>query len=644
MAIDVETKDPDINTLGPGCRRPGCHVVGVGFAIEDGPKHYLPMRHAGGDNLDVNSVLTYLREQAKVFRGDLVGAYLNYDMDWLLTEGVDFQPRFWRDVQNAAPLIYEHHDYYSLDAIAHRLGIPGKDETLLRQAAQEYGVDPKGGMWQLPARFVGPYAEQDNLLPLQILRRQDREIAEQDLGRVWDLESRVLPVLVRMRRRGVRIDLERLRKIEDWSLNAEAAALKEVEHLTGCHIGVGDVWKPDLFAAPLKQIGINLGKTAAGKDSVDKDILKGIDHPVARLLSRARKVNKLRTTFAASVRKYMVNGRIHCTFNQLRVTDDMTGSNKGARYGRLSCVDPNLQQQPTRDDEFKEWRCVYLPDEGKEWCSADYSQQEPRWLVQLAETLRLPGAKEAAQLYRDDPDADNHTMMTKLVHGDATVDQWIANEPKVFKGKRDECKIVFLARCYGQGGASLCGDLQLPIRYAIFYRERGRRADYFADRAEAFAALQREEGGMAAGRVQAVAGTEGQAIIDNFDRRLPFVGGCAKAVEEKAKERGWIKTLSGRRCRFPQRDDGSYDWAHKGLNRYIQGSSADQTKETMVAMDAEGIELQLQVHDEVDWSIGSREEALKGAEIMRTTVRLSVPFKVDIEVGPSWGEIKGIAA
>jgi len=190
----------------------------MSFAIEDGPAFYLPIRHASGENLPVENTLGYLREQASKFKGDIVGANLQYDLDFLAQEGVTFNPRFFRDVQIAEPLLDELQNSYSLNAIAERHGIPGKDQILLEQAAQAYGVNPKSGMWQLPPEYVGPYAEQDARLPLQLLSRQERRIDEEGLWGIYDLESRLLPVLVKMRRRGVRIDFDKLEYVENWSL------------------------------------------------------------------------------------------------------------------------------------------------------------------------------------------------------------------------------------------------------------------------------------------------------------------------------------------------------------------------------------------------------------------------------------------
>ena len=635
VGFDCETKDPFLKQLGPGCRRSDSHMIGFSFAFEDGPDFYVPLRHEGGDNVeDLDQALAYLRYNAKHYKGILTGANMQYDLDWSSTEDVRFPGvSFFRDVQVADPLICELHQNYTLEAIAARHNMPGKDTELLIDAARHYNVDPKGGMWQLPARYVGPYGGMDARLPLKILRRQERIIDEQELQEVFDLECRVLPVLVKMRQRGVRISDERLKGIEDWSLDQEAESLAKVKHLTGVSVAVGDVWKSGALAPALEAIGVKVPTTMGrGKEpspSIDKELLAGIDHPVAKAIAWARKTNKLRTTFAQSIRRHEINGRIHCSFTQLRKTAE-DGNPRGAAYGRLASENPNMQQQPSRDEFAAMWRGIYLPEEGAEWGALDYSQQEPRVLVHYAELCNLPGAQAAAQRYRDDPSTDNHDMMTRMIHGTATVDSWAKD---VYKKQRFNCKQLFLGKCYGMGGAKLCDKLSLPTRWAVFYRQRGKQAVYFDTQKEAVAHATNT-----GGNAWRAAGREGQAIIDKFDEKLPFVKKLALKCKKKAEQVGFIKTLSGRRCRFPEKPNGGYDWSHKALNRLIQGSSADQTKKALVEADAAGHYIQLQVHDEIDGSFTSRAAAEQAAEIMCNTYDMNVPFMVDIEMGPSWGE------
>jgi len=606
VAFDIETRDPQLKKLGPGVRRDG-YIIGYSFAIEDGPAHYVPFRHEGGDNLDAATAIDYLRQQAKVFKGTLVGANLQYDLDYSAEEGIVFRDAAWfRDIQVAEPLIDENHFSYSLDAIAKRRGMAGKYEDTLDDAADAYRINAKSEMYQLPARYVGQYAIVDTRLPLDILRRQERDIEEQDLWEVFNLESRLLPVLVKMRRRGVRIDFSQLEKVEQWAMEEGHKQLAFVKDETGVDIGIGNVMVARALEMALVKIGVTVPRTEkTNQPSIKGDFLDSVKHPVADALKRARKVDKLRTTFAASIRRHAVGDRVHCTFNQLR-TVRSEGDEKGARYGRLSSTDPNLQQQPARDDFAPMWRSIYIPEEGKLWGSCDYSQQEPRMSVHYSEKARCQGATKAGDKYRNDPTTDNHTMMARLIYG-------YSDSESPTKKHRSHAKNIFLGLCYGMGGAKLAKSLGMATKFIT----------------------------LKSGAMVEVAGDEAQTVLDTFNRQVPFVSQLAKMCENKAKRTGYLKTLSGRRCRFPWlEEEKKYDYVFKALNRLIQGSSADQTKHAMVEADAAGFRLQLQIHDEIALSVENREEGEALGKLMCECVKLNVPSKVDVEIGPSWGEAK----
>jgi DNA polymerase I-like protein with 3'-5' exonuclease and polymerase domains len=618
IGLDTETCDPTLKKLGPGVRRGG-FIAGISFALSEVQAHYLPLRHLGGDNVeDPARALAYVRDQAATFDGEVVGANLQYDIDFLAEAGIEFPLATFRDVQVAEPLLDELQYSYSLDSILGRHGMELKVEEVLRKAALEFKIDPKADLWKLPARYVGAYAEGDAIRPLQLLKRQEEQLREQGLWDVWNLESAVLPCLVRMRRRGVLVDFDRLDKIDRWSRAQETTVWGEVLRMTGVSIAVGDAMKPELLARAFEKENITPPRTAKNKPSITKEWLEALDHPLGKLMRQARKMSQLRSTFVSSIRAHAVNGRIHCTFNQLRKTsDDESGDEEGARYGRLSCSDPNLQQQPARDPEIGPmWRSIYRPEAWGKWGQLDYSQQEPRWAVHVAvasgaariSPAGYNSACEARDRYINDRNTDAHTLFTAMVHGEHVYKL----DKKELKLLRDPAKNIYLGICYGMGGPKLCRQLGLPTK-VIAHWKTGRRIE--------------------------VAGDEGQALLDRVNERVPYVKKTAEAVEAVAKERGYVRTISGRKCRFPVDDQGNPDWTFKAFNRVIQGDSADQTKTALVELDRAGHYLQLQVHDEFDGTFPDEKAAREAADIMETCTPCHVPAKVDVGWGDSWGEI-----
>ena len=605
VSIDTETKDPSLKELGPGVRRGG-RVVGISFAIEDDDRaYYLPIGHATGTNLPQDQVLAYMRQQATDFTGSIVGANLAYDLDYLAEIGIVFRNAEWfRDIQIADPLINELHLKYSLDAIAERWGCPLKAEELLRDAAAAYRINPKSGLWVLDPAYVGEYAEADAKIPLLILRRQERTIDEQDLWQIYNLESNVLPVLVKMRRRGVKIDIERLQRIKNWCRSEIHQELSNIHFHTGIQLITDDLSLTAPLVPVFEKVGIKVGKTKQGKPNIDQRLINSSQHPAILSLGKSKKLLKLLRDFAGSVERHLTGDRLHCVFNQVkRVKDgDQDGDDtSGAAYGRLSTEHVNIQQQPARDEFAKEWRSIYLPDDDKQWCSCDFSQQEPRMTTHYAAITRCPGGLVAAEAYRNDPTMDNHNFMTRITG---------LGEKYGWEKGRKYAKTIYLGMCYGMGGAKLCRSLGLPT---------------------AKMALDN-------GKIIEIAGEEGQKIIQQFNNQAPYVKALAKKCEEKAKKAGVIITLLGRHCHFPLDALGNYEWTHKALNRLIQGSSADQTKLAMVQADEAGLQLQLQVHDELCMSVANVQEAEALADIMRNSVQLELPMKVDIELGNSWGD------
>lgn len=274
----------------------------------------------------------------------------------------------------------------------------------------------------------------------------------------------------------------------------------------------------------------------------------------------------------------------------------------GTVTGRFSYSNPNLQQVPARNAEIGPMiRGLFLPEEGELWGAFDYSSQEPRLVVHYASLLKLTGAQEFADQYNVDANTDFHQMAADIV-----------GVP------RKQAKDINLGLFYGMGKNKLAEQLGL---------EFGDAKDLFAE----------------------------------YHGKVPFVQQLADYVVNRASNKGVIRTLLGRKCRFNKWEPNAYgtykpmsyedayaehgpaikrSFTYKALNRLIQGSAADQTKAAMVALHKEGIVPLIQVHDELDISVAEPDMGLKIQEIMQDCVDMQIPSVVDAEFGPSWGEAK----
>jgi DNA polymerase I-like protein with 3'-5' exonuclease and polymerase domains len=653
VGYDVETKDPclSLQGVGPGYFRGIGHVAGFGFACEGGGSYYLPVRHEGGGNMDLQEVLRYMRGQAATFCGELVGANLPYDCQWSRTDGIMFKPAMYRDVQIAEPLIDELQMSMALEDIGERRNIDAKHEDLLNDAAEAFNFagkdykDVKKNLHKLHSKYVGEYCARDAGSPLEILRSQEIDINKYDLWAIWNLESKVLPVLMKYAQRGVLIDQDKLEQIEKWAFAQASEALKIVRSSTGIEVDVKNVWKKGALIPVFAKLGIHMHVLKVNKKGQkDFQIDQALFHankelPAVKAIAWARKVSKL-LQFAGQVRTTLCpDGRIHCKINQIAMENE-DGEQAGARFGRTSCMNPNLQQQPSRDEFAKEWRSIYIANPGCIWGCLDYSQQEPRWVTHFAKATyvqpgsemakqlkfagHLKGAAEACQAYWDNPLLDNHTFMAELTGL-----------------KRSHAKIVYLGICYGEGGAKLCHDLGLPTAWAVSVPGRGQQKFQTQDEAMEYCA----RAGIKP-RYWECAGEEGQKILDTMDTRAPFIRQLSNVCKYMAETRGWVRTAGGRILHFPRRADGSFDWAHKALNRVIQGTSADQNKAAMVAIDEQEPDafIQLPVHDEIDGSFVDIAQARRCKKIaMECMGQTNVPFRVDDEYGANWGYIEAAA-
>ena len=592
IAVDLETYDPHLMTCGPGWATGRGHIVGVGIATESW-KGYFPIRHQGGGNLDEDIVLRWLRNTLASEKRDVIFHNALYDVGWLRREGVHVGGKIL-DTIVAAPLVNENRYSYSLDNLGEFYCNEKKDESLLQNAALSFGVNPKSEMYKLPSKFVGPYGEQDAALTLKLWQKLKIEIQEQGLEKILDMECRLIPLLLEMRWRGVRIDEQ---KADDVSkkLSIEEQKLQvEIKRKYGAEV---NLWANASLEAIFEQNKIWFPRTAKGMASFQKDWLEGHEHELPQLIVRARKLNKARTTFIDKmIKDHCFDGRIHAEAHAMR------NDRGGTVSGRFSYSNPNLQQVPARDPEIGNLiRSLFIPEDGCQWGVFDYSQQEPRLTVHYADRMNLAGAKDAVVEYTE-KNADFHQIVADM-----------ANIP------RKQAKTINLGLSYGMGKEKLIKELGIDDTEAEgLFQQYHNKVPFIRGLQDQCARVAMERG-----YIRTFAGRRCRFNLweDRYERTLPL------PYEEAQEKYG---------------DNLKRSYTYKALNRLIQGSAADMTKLAMLGLWEEGIVPHLQVHDEVDISVENTEQADKIAEIMETCVELAVPLLVDKELGSSWGETKEI--
>jgi DNA polymerase I-like protein with 3'-5' exonuclease and polymerase domains len=582
-------------------------VVGVSVSVVDG-SWYFPIRHLGGGNMDVNNVVRFLDDLLS--REDLwiVGTNLQYECEGLDSLGIGISGKLL-DVQLAEALLDEERwSGYDLDTLAlDHLGI-GKDETLLKEAASAYGIDPKSQLWKLPSWYVGPYAEWDSMAPLRIIEKQLPLLKEQNLLEIFEIESRLLPLLWQMRRNGIPVDLG---AAEELDKTLARDYVKHQKLYTSKFGGTIDEWSGPQIAAKCDELGLKYPHTVKGNPSFEGDWLDNQEHPFFQLVADLRELSRFKDTFVKKlIFENQIKGRIHCQWKQL------ANDEGGTRTGRMANANPNIQQTPAGKYRMtgkpspigQAIRAMFRAPKGEKWLKMDWSQQEPRILTHFAALCDFTGAKLARMAYQKDPMMDFYKFMMESANID-----------------RRPAKDMYLGRCYGMGIKKMAKKLNCS-------EEEARR------------------------------------ILGNFDEKVPFVKQIAESCSNSAQKRGYIKTLLGRRRHFTlwepmnswqlRQDNPNMDtrplplhlaqdkWpklqlqranTHKALNALIQGSAADMIKAALLKIhDETGIVPWMAVHDEIDMGVKDDAQAKQCQEIAEHCVDMTVPIRIDAELGDHW--------
>ena len=588
IAIDLETRDPNLTTMGSGSVRRDGEVIGIAVAVE-GWSGYFPINHEGGGNMDRALVLDWFEEvlhtqATKIFHNAM------YDVSWIRSMGFQIQGGII-DTMIAASLCNENRWSYTLDSVAKEYIGMGKNEKLLQEAAKSWGINPKSEMWRLPAPLVGEYAEQDAVVTLKLWTAMKHELSKQDLWDVFNLETNLFPCLVDMKFKGVRVDVVKAEETKKSLAITEKDMHRDIQKLAGFDV---EIWAAASIAKAFDKVKLPYDRTEKGAPSFTKNFLATHPHELPKLINQAREINKANTTFIETILKHEHNGRIHSDINQIRSDDG------GTVTGRFSYSNPNLQQIPARHKELGPLiRSLFIPETGTKWGCFDYSQQEPRILVHFSSLLRLEGSQMIVDQYNA---------------GEADFHQMIADMAGI---ERKQAKTINLGLMYGMGKNKLMAELGLLKEAA-------------------------------------------EKLIKTYHQRAPFVKMLSDAVSRRADDSGKIRTIGGRLCHFDLWEPHGFGikkplphadalrehgpgikraFTYKALNKLIQGSAADMTKKSMLALYQEGVVPHIQIHDELDISVESPEQIEKITEIMESAITLEVPNKVDYEEGSCWGDI-----
>jgi Mesyanzhinovviridae DNA polymerase len=624
IALDTETKDDALAAdRGSGWAARQGYVCGVSVAYRaeaDVRALYIPIRHPDTQNFDPAQIYAWLKDHIAADPRFVTQNGL-YDWGWLRTEADIRMPAGERleELGALSTLVDENRYQYGLNALCEWRGLPGKDESLLREGCNTLSLitnkrkkfKPQSYIWQLPARFVGPYAEVDAADTLRLYEDLNPILDRENTRAAYRLECDLLPMVLEMRRRGVRIDVAAAEQARDLLLAKRDAVLAEISDKLGTPVSMSELARNKWLAETFDREGIKYPRTAKNNPSFtggQKGWMDRHGHWLPPLICKADKYHMAGVNFVSKfILDYVVNGRIHAEIHPHR------SEANGTKSFRFSYSDPPLQLMSSRDEELTPLiRGLFLPEEGEVWAGCDASQQEFRLAVHYAAVHNVPKTNIALERYASDPDTDFHAFAAQLTGLD-----------------RKHAKNVNFAKIYGAGVRKF---------------------------------------GIMIGRPE----SEAKAIYAQYDRELPFLRALGQIYKSIAARQGYITLYDGARRHFDKWAPGGawekgagpceraeaerrladpqHPWFGKGplyradirnaLNALIQGSAARHTKLWMRAVWREGIVPLLQMHDALECSVATRKQAEMVAQLCVDAIKLRVPMRVDLKFGRNWGNAK----
>ena len=552
--------------------------VGFSLAVAKGKACYIPVQAVERDVLDLKAVLDQLAAVLTDPSLTLVGQNIKYDYKVMARQGIMLRCRFF-DTMVAAWLLDSERSSYSMDNLA---------AQLLNYRTIHYTdvVEKDQTLADVELERVTDYSAEDADITYQLYELFRPQLESEGLAAIFsDLEMPLVGILADMEIAGIRLNAEQLRAYS-VQLEEELTRLED-EIFVHCGRRFNVRSTKELQTVLFEELGLPPVKKTKTGQSTDNYVLMELTrtgNKVPELVLDHRLLSKLKSTYVDALPQ-LVNpdsGRLHTHYIQT-----------GAATGRLASKDPNLQNIPVREESGRHIRKAFVPDAGCSFLSADYSQIE---LVVLAHLSGDPMLQEAFRENRD-----IHRQTAAVLYG--------VEEAEVTPEQRRIGKTINFGVIYGMSAFRLARDMRIPRRDADEFIQR-----YF----------------------------ERYAGVDRF----------IKQTIRQAEQKGYVETIMGRRRplnRINSRNRTEKMAAERvAVNSPIQGSAADIVKQAMIEVTRALAEkrmasrLLLQVHDELIFEVPDREleqvqELVR--EEMEGAVQLSVPLRVSLEVGPTWGDI-----
>lgn len=569
VSVDTETTSTDAMKA---------ELVGLSFSIEENKAFYVPIPSERDEALKIVNIFKDVYESPDLMK---IGQNIKYDIIVLANYGVKFN----------GPIFDTMIAHYVLQPeLRHNMDYMAEVYLNYKTIHIDELIGPKGkgqkNMRSLSPSEVYKYASEDADVTLKLKNIFEVELKKNGLYSLFEeIEMPLVPVLARMEMNGVRVDTESLAETSRQFAERMSTIEKEIHEMAGMDFNISSPKQVGEVLFDKLKIVDKAKKTKTGQYVTSEDVLQNLKsrHPIVEKILDYRGYKKLLSTYVDSL-PLLINpktGHIHTSYNQA-VTST----------GRLSSSDPNLQNIPIRDENGKEVRKAFIPDEGCEFFSADYSQIELRIMAHLSQ---------------------DENMIEAFTQG---YDIHAATAAKIYKIPIEE----------------VTADQRRKAKTANFGIIYGITVFGLAERME-------------------VSRAEAKELIDGYFATYPKVREYMDRSIQMARERGYTETMFSRRCMLP--DINSHNAVVRGyaernaINTPIQGSAADIIKIAMVRIDrrmqAENMrsKMILQVHDELNFSVFPEEkERLQKmvVEEMESACQMSVPLIADCGWGKNWLE------